>query len=320
LGPSIDQIAAQHIGHLTRFPSLELTCDDVRNSGRCDSGYSCAYQFNIAWRSATTPMPPEPNPRLVFERLFGRGPAVERRENARRRRERERSILDFVGEDARSLGAKLGRRDGQKLEEYLTSVREIEQRIEMAERFGELPDQEMELPDGVPENIDERLRLMYDLLAVAFQTDSTRIATLIMAHEGSNRSFPDIGVAQGHHNLSHHQGREENLAKIALIDKFYMSHFGRFLDKLAATEDLDGHSILDNSMIVYASGNGDGNTHSHTNLPVILAGTAGGRLKAGRFHTVPSMPMSNMYLDMLEHMGIEGVDQFGDSTGFRTRI
>jgi hypothetical protein len=204
---------------LTRFPSLELTCDDVRNAGSCDSGYSCAYQFNIAWRSATTPLPPEPNPRLVFERLFGGGPAGERRENFRRRQERERSILDFVREDARSLGSKLSQHDGQKLDEYLTSVREIEQRIAQSERFGELPDPNIETPEGIPQKIDERMRLMFDMLVVAFQTDSTRIATLILAHDGSNRSFPDIGIAQGHHDLSHHQGREENLEKIGQIDK-----------------------------------------------------------------------------------------------------
>jgi hypothetical protein len=158
------------------------------------------------------------------------------------------------------------------------------------------------------------------MLVLAFQNDSTRIATVILAHDGSNLSFPDIGIAQGHHDLSHHQGREEDLAKIAIIDKFYMSHFAAFLGRLAATEDIDGKSILDNSMIVYAGGNADGNAHSHTNLPVVLAGTAGGRLEAGRFHQVPSMPMSNMYLDMLEHMGIEGIDRFGDSTGRRANI
>ncbi len=320
LGPSIDQIAAQHIGHLTRFPSLELTCDDVRNSGSCDSGYSCAYQFNISWRTATTPLPPEPNPRLVFERLFGGGSAGERRENFRRRQERERSILDFVREDARSLGAKLSQRDGQKLDEYLTSVREIEQRIAASERFGELPDPKMDMPEGIPQKIDERMGLMFDMMAVAFQTDSTRIATLILAHDGSNRSFPDIGIAQGHHDLSHHQGREEYLAKIGQIDKYYVTQFAKFLAKLAATEDVDGRAVLDNSMIVYASGNADGNRHTHENLPVILAGSGGGRLKAGRYHKVASMPMSNMYLDMLEHMGVEGVDQFGDSTGRRANI
>jgi hypothetical protein len=320
LGPSIDQVAAGQIGHLTRFPSLELTCDDVRNSGSCDSGYSCAYQFNVSWRSATTPMPPEPNPRLVFERLFGGGPASERREHARRRRIREQSVLDFVREDARALGSRLSRKDSRKLDEYLTSVREIEKRIEMGERFGDLPNPDMPTPEGIPDNFGERMLLMYDLLALAFQTDSTRIATLILAHDGSNRSFPDIGVSEGHHDLSHHQGREESIAKIGQIDKFYMSYFARFLEKLAAMEDVDGKSLLENSMIVYAGGHADGNAHSHTNLPVILAGKAGGKLQAGRFHKLSSMPMSNMYLDMLEHMGITGIDRFGDSTGDRAKI
>jgi hypothetical protein len=320
VGPSVDQVAAQHIGHLTRFPSLELTCDDVRNSGNCDSGYSCAYQFNISWRSATTPVSPEPNPLLVFERLFGAGSPDERRKSFELRQQRNRSILDFIREDARSLGQQLSPQDGRKLDEYLTGVREIESRIARFEKFGDLPNTNAAAPEGMPDQFEGRLQVMFDMLALAFQTDSTRIATLILSHDGSNRSYPDIGVADGHHDLSHHQGNEEKLAKIAQIDKHHMKYFGQFLDKLAAAEDVDGNSILHNSMIVYAGGNADGNAHSHTNLPVILAGTAGGRLQAGRFQKVSAMPMSNMYLDMLEHMGIAGIDKFGDSTGQRAKI
>lgn len=320
LGTSIDQLAAKHIGHLTRFPSLELTCDAVRTSGGCDSGYSCAYQFNVSWRSATTPVPPEPNPRHVFERLFGGGSPAERRKNFQGRQQRQRSILDFVRDDALDLRRQLGVGDEQKLEEYLSSVREIEERIAQAEKFGELPNPEMETPSGIPKKVEEHVQLMYDMLLLAFQTDSTRVATLIMAHDGNNRSFPDIGVSQGHHDLSHHENRAENLEKIAKIDAHYLSFFGQFLDKLAHTEDVDGNSILHNSMIVYGCGNADGNRHSHTNLPVVLAGAAGGTLQTGRYHMVRSMPMSNMLLEMIEHMGIAGVDRFGDSNGARVAI
>jgi hypothetical protein len=320
LGPSVDQVAAQHVGHLTRFPSLELTCDSVRNSGSCDSGYACAYQFNISWRSATTPMPPEPNPRLVFERLFGAGSPNERRQSLAHRRERERSILDFIRDDAQALGAKLSPQDNRKLDEYLTSIREIEQRIARFEQFGDLPNPNVPAPDGVPDQFEARMQVMYDMIALAFETDSTRIATLILAHDGSNRSFPEIDVSRGHHDLSHHQGKQENLDQIAKIDRFYVENLARFLQKLADMKDADGTSVLHNSMVVYACGNADGNAHSHDNLPVILAGAGGGGLKTGRYHEVRSMPMSNMYIEMLEHMGVRGVDRFGDSDGRRAAI
>jgi hypothetical protein len=320
LGPSVDQVAAQHVGHLTRFPSLELTCDSVRNSGSCDSGYACAYQFNISWRSATTPVPPEPNPRLVFERLFGAGSPGERRQSLAHRRERERSILDFIREDAQALGAKLSPQDNRKLDEYLTSIREIEQRIARFEQFGELPNPTVPAPEGVPDQFEARMQVMYDMIALAFETDSTRIATLILAHDGSNRSFPEIDVSRGHHDLSHHQGKQENLDQIAKIDRFYVQNLARFLQKLSDMKEADGTSVLHNSMVVYACGNADGNAHSHDNLPVILAGAGGGALKTGRYHEVRSMPMSNMYLDMLEHMGVRGIDRFGDSDGRRAAI
>ena len=320
VGPSVDQVAAQHVGHLTRFSSLELTCDSVRNSGNCDSGYSCAYQFNIAWRTATTPMPPEPNPRLVFERLFGAGSSAERQKSFKSRQQRQRSILDFIREDARSLSEKLNAQDGRKLDEYLTSIREIERRIAWVEQLGEPANPDYITPAGIPDPFEERMQVMLDMLVLAFQTDSTRIATLILSHDGSNRPFPVIDIPRGHHDLSHHQGRQENLDMIAKIDEHHMTYFGRFLDKLDQLQDGDGNSILHNSMIVYACGNADGNAHSHTNLPVILAGSGGGRLQTGRFHKVPSMPMSNMYVEMLEHMGVADIDRFGDSTDRRAAI
>jgi hypothetical protein len=320
LGPSVDQVAAQHIGHLTRFPSLELTCDEVRNSGSCDSGYACAYQFNVSWRSATTPMAAETNPRRVFERLFGSGTAEERRKHLAIRQQTNRSILDFIRDDARSLDGSLSQNDRRKLDEYLTSLRDVEQRIIRFEQAAKQPGPDVKAPDGRPESFSERLDVMFEMIALAFQTDSTRIATMILAHDGSNRRYPEIGIERGHHDLSHHQGREDNLEMIAEIDKFHMQHFGRFLDKLAAAKDADGTSILHNSMIVYASGNADGNAHSHTNLPVILAGSGGGKLHPGRFHKVDSMPMSNMYLEMLDHLGVESIDRFGDSNNRRAAI
>jgi Protein of unknown function (DUF1552) len=320
VGPSVDQVAAQHVGHLTRFSSLELTCDNVRNSGNCDSGYSCAYQYNVSWRSATTPATPEPNPRLVFERLFGGGSFDERRRNFELRRAQQRSILDFIREDARLLGKQLNPHDGRKLDEYLTSVRDIERRVHRIELLGDLPNPDYIMPEGIPDPFEERMQVMYDMVVLAFQTDSTRIATLMLAHDGSNRPYPQIDIDRGHHDLSHHQGKQENLDMIARIDRHHMEYFGKFLDKLAQSRDPDGNSILHNSMIVYAGGNADGNAHSHTNLPVILAGSGGGKLQAGRFHKLPAMPMSNMYLEMLEHLGIEGLLHFGDSNGMRARI
>jgi hypothetical protein len=314
-GISVDQIAAQQVGHLTRFPSLELTCDSVRKSGNCDSGYSCAYQFNLSWRSPTTPVAPEPNPRLVFERLFGSGSPGERRQSLKRRQAQQRSILDFVLDDAASLQRNAPSRDKAKLDEYLSSVREIEKRIEHAERFGETPDPSVDTPPGIPPSFEEHMKLMFDMLVLAFQTDSTRVATFLLANEGSNRSFAEIGIPEGHHYLSHHQGREEMMSKIAEIDAFYMKQFAAFLEKMESTKDFDGNSLLHNSMIVYGCGNADGNRHTHVNLPIVLAGGGGGALTPGRFNKLLSQPMSNLLLTMADRLGVKGVDSLGDSTG-----
>lgn len=226
-GISIDQVAANQIGHLTRFPSLELTCDAVRKSGNCDSGYSCAYQYNLAWRSPNVPVAPEPNPRLLFERLFGAGAHGERNQNLKRRQQQQRSILDFVIDDARSLQKHLTLRDKQKLDDYLGSVREIEKRIEKAERFGAAPDPTVETPSGIPASFEDYIDVMFDMLVLAFQTDSTRIATFLLANEGSNRPFPEIGIAEGHHYLTHHRNQQDMIDKVAEIDLFYMKHFAR---------------------------------------------------------------------------------------------
>jgi hypothetical protein len=313
-GISIDQVMAEQVGHLTRFPSLELTCDAVRKSGACDSGYACAYQFNISWSSDTTPMTPEANPRLVFERLFGAGAPGERKANLERRRQEQRSVLDFVMEDARSMQRRLDPHDRSKLDQYLTGVREIESRIEKAERFGDVPDPAVETPPGVPTDYTEYVQLMYDMLVLAFQTDSTRVATLLVAHDGSNRSFDHIGISEGHHELTHHQNRADWIEKVADIDRWYVVQFARFLEKLEAVQDFDGNSLLHNSMIVYGSGNADGNRHTHSNLPILLAGQGGGTLNAGRYVKHGSKPTSNMFLSLADRMGMSDLPRFGDST------
>ena len=313
-GISVDQLVAKKIGHLTRFPSLELTCDGVRKSGPCDTGYSCAYDYNVSWSSPTTPVSPESNPRLVFERLFGAGEKGERRKNLAIRREQQKSILDFVLDDAQRLQGGLAGRDRLKLDEYLTGVREIERRIEQAETFGDGPDPAMPTPSGIPTGHRDHIDLMADMLALAFQTDSTRVATMILAHDGSNRAFPEIGIPEGHHSLSHHQNKQDSLDKYARIDRFYMEAFARFLEKLDAIKDVDGRSVLDNSMIVYGCGNGDGNRHNHDNLPVVLAGGGGGTLSPGRFLQLDSTPMSNLFLGMLDRVGVRDQPRFGDST------
>lgn len=320
LGVSVDQVAARHLAGVTRFPSLELSCDGVRKSGVCDSGYSCAYQFNLSWRSETTPVAPESNPRLVFERLFGSGTGAERVAGFRERQERQRSILDFVQEDARRLQRDLGLNDRHKLDEYLTGVRDIERRIEQAERFGPPPDPGRDVPAGIPPRYSEHIRLMADMLVLAFQTDSTRVATFLLAHDGSNRTLDEVGITDGHHALSHHQNDPKKLEKIARIDQFYVSQLAYFLRRLRDTRDSDGRSLLDNAMIVYASGLSDGNRHRHDDLPVIVAGRAGGALHPGRHvKLAQNTPMTNLYVALLQTLGIR-VDRFGDSTGRLTTL
>ncbi len=314
-GVSIDQVIANRVGHLTRFPSLELSCENDRRSGSCDSGYACAYQFNISWRNATTPMAPESNPRLLFERMFGSGPHGTRAANAQRRMMARRSVLDFVRDDTRRLQGRLDSQDRDKLDQYLTGIRDVETRIEKAERFGPNVDPDMPTPNGVPPSHGEHVKLMYDMLALAFKTDSTRVATFALAHDGDNRSFAEIGIPEGHHDLSHHQGNQERIDKISKIDRWYSEHFARFLTELAEAKDVDGKSILHNTRIVYGSGNADANRHTHDNLPVLLAGGGGGLLKPGRYVRHGSKPMSNLFLTLAEQAGVSDLPRFGDSTG-----
>ena len=314
VGVSVDQVAAQKYGHVTRFPSLELSCDAIRNSGSCDSGYACAYQYNLAWSSSTTPVTPEPNPRFVFERLFGAGKHGERQRSLELRQSSQRSVLDFVLEDAAAVQRQLGQQDRRKLDEYLTGVRSIEKRIQAAEQFGKTPDPEVDTPAGIPGDFGQHMEMMYDLMVLAFQTDSTRIATLLLSYDGSNRTFPDLGITEGHHYLTHNQRKPELAQKVAEIDRYYMQRFANFINKLSLTKDIDGNSLLHNSMIVYGGAIADGNRHTHDNLPVILAGSAGGAFETGRYLQVEKAPMSNLFVSMLNQFGV-ATESFGDSTG-----
>ncbi|EDY82505.1 conserved hypothetical protein [Verrucomicrobiia bacterium DG1235] len=314
-GISIDQEMASEIGYLTRFPSLELSCDAKRQSSNCDSGYSCAYQYNISWKDESTPMTPENNPRLVFERMFGAGSHGERAESARRRMMDRRSILDFVLDDAHRMQRRLAKGDQEKLDQYLTGVRDVERRIQKAEQFGPNADPEIETPVGIPESHAEYIDLMYDMMLLAFKTDSTRVATFVLGHDGDNRSFSQIGINEGHHDLSHHQNNIDRVNKIAAIDRWYVERFSAFLDRLSSEVDVDGNSLLHNSQIVYGSGNADGNIHSHEDLPIILAGVGGGTLDTGRFVKHGAKPMSNLFLSLADKVGVNGLDRFGDSTG-----
>ena len=314
-GLSIDQMIAREVGHLTRFPSLELTCDAIRKAGSCDSGYACAYQFNLSWSSPTTPMTPEADPRLLFERLFGPGAPGERAQNIRRREREQRSILDYVMQDASAMQRRLGSSDRAKLDQYLTGIREIETRIQKAGQFGPTPDPKVETPSGIPDNYAEHMQMMFDLLVLAFQTDSTRVASMLLAHDGSNRSFADIGIPEGHHDLSHHQNKADMVQKVADIDRWYARQFASFLKKLESVQDVDGQSLLHNSMIVYGGGNADANRHTHSNLPILLAGGGGGSLTPGRYVRHGSKPAANLFLSLADRMGLQGAERFGDSTG-----
>ncbi|MCW5557692.1 MAG: DUF1552 domain-containing protein, partial [Verrucomicrobiae bacterium] len=280
----------------------------------CDTGYPCAYQYNISWASESLPLAPEANPRTVFEKLFGGGTGAERLANLRQRLARRKSVLDFVLEDARRLNRDLGRNDRQKLDEYLAGIRKIETQIEKAERF-RLPDPAMREPEGVPEGHEEHVDLMYDLMALAFHTDSTRVVSFAVAPEGSNRPFPTLGISEGYHFLTHHSGDPEKILKVAKIERWYMERFARFLRTLDSLKDADGTSVLHNSMIVYGCAIGDGNKHNHDDLPVVVAGHGGGTLRAGRHVQLGQpTPMTNLYVSLLDRMGVQA-EKVGDSTG-----
>ena len=313
-GTSADQIGAQAIGSRTRFASLELSCEDSRTVGNCDSGYSCAYTNSISWRSATTPNPPEVNPRLVFERLFGTADLSLSPEVRARRAEYRKSILDLVQADTKKLVTSLGANDRRKMDEYLNAIREIEQRIESAEKDNRAITPALDKPAGIPVTFTEYAGLMCDLQLVAFQTDLTRISTLMFGREGSMRVYPEIGITDPHHPLTHHRNTPEWIEKVARINTFHVELFASYLKKLKATKDGDG-SLLDHSMIVYGAGISDGNKHNHEDLPILLAGRGDGSLKPGRHIAFsPGQPMTNLYLMLLDRMGVQP-EKIGDSTG-----
>jgi hypothetical protein len=312
-GISVDQIAAQHLAPHTRFASLELGCDDSRTVGNCDSGYSCAYTNSLAWRGPATPMPPETNPRLVFERLFGDIDTSLTPEARARRLRYRRSILDLVGERTKELSADLGPSDRRKLDEYLSSIREIEQRIEKAEKdlTGLTPS--IDKPTGIPVLYADYINLMFDLQIIAFQTDSTRVVTTMMGREGSMRTYPEIGVPDPHHPLTHHRNNAEWIQRVTKINAMHMELFAGFVAKMKATPDGDG-TLLDHSMIVYGSGLADGNRHTHEDLPVVIVGNGGG-LRLGTHVVYPKdTPMTNLYLTLLDKVGVR-TESLGDSTG-----
>jgi Protein of unknown function (DUF1552) len=309
-GISVDQLAAREIGSATRFPSLELGCEGGRNGGECDHGYSCAYQSNLSWRGESTPVAKQTNPRLVFDRLFGAPSGADPARDDRRRK----SVLDFVGEDARRISQSLGTPDRRKLDEYLTGVREIERRLEGARPTVAAGGVKIPRPLGIPADYREHLRLMADLLALAFQSDSTRIATYVFANDGSNRSYPAIGVPDGHHDLSHHGGDPAKQHRIRAINRFHVEQLAYLLQKLKSIPEGDG-SLLDHCLIVYGSGISDGNAHAHDDLPILVAGRAGGTVKTGRHVRCPKeTPLTNLYVSILDRLGVT-VPGFGDSTG-----
>lgn len=312
-GISADQIVAGHLGKTTRFASLELGCDDSRTIGNCDSGYSCAYTNSLAWRSETAPMPPETNPRLVFERLFGADahldPAVRQRRMMHRR-----SILDLVGERTKQLSGTLGANDRRKVDEYLHAVREIERQIQVAESDMRDLRPGIDKPTGIPVAFADYVKLMYDLQVVAFQTDLTRVVTMMVGREGSMRTYPEIGVPDPHHPLTHHRNNKDWMARVEQINVFHAELFAYFIGKMKATPEGDSN-LLANSLVVYGSGLSDGNRHTHEDLPVMIMGQGGGLLRTGR-HVVyeKQTPMNNLYLTLMDGMGVR-TETLGDSTG-----
>jgi hypothetical protein len=312
-GVSVDQLAARVIGDKTRLASLELGCEESRTVGNCDSGYSCAYTNSISWRSATTPNPPETNPRMAFERLYGAddGPQDEA-SRARRARDR-RSILDLVSARTRSLEQDLGPSDRRKLDEYLTGVRDIERQIQRAESDTREIKPPFEKPAGMPAEFADYVKLMLELQAAAFQADITRLSTFMMGREGSLQAYPEIGVPDSHHPLTHHRGQPDLVERVTKINEFHVGLFAHLVQKLASTQEGDG-SLLDRTIVVYGSGLADGDKHTHEELPVAIVG--GRRVVGGGRHLVveKETPMTNLFLTLLDHLGAPS-ESLGDSTG-----
>ncbi len=312
LGTTVDQLAAQQIGQEAQLPSLELAMDLLQITGQCDNGYACVYQNNLSWSSPTTPLPAEAHPRIVFENLFGEGGTPQERSVALRKRG---SLLDSVADSIQRLKRDLGPSDRSRLSQYLESIREVERRIQQAESASKdspLPD--LDRPLGVPAAYADHARLMFDLQLLAYQGDITRISTFQIARETSNRSYPEIGVPDPHHPLSHHGDHPAKIERMSKINAFHVSLFAEYLGKLKATPEGNG-SLLDNVLILYGSGIGNPNVHDHTNLPVIVAGGASGGMKGNRhIRFQEATPLANLHLTLLDKVGVE-LDSFADSTG-----
>ena len=316
-GISCDQIVANDIGRQTRFPSLEVGLEDARQAGDCDSGYSCAYTNNLAWRGDAQPLPPLLDPRALFERLFGNGANLTPEQKTLQTKQR-RSILDFVTGDTKTLQANLGPTDKRKLDEYLSSIRDIELQLTKAEHDNAQVNPGMDKPYGVPADFAEHFKLMTDMMTVAFQADLTRVMTFLVSREGSSRAYREIGIADGHHPLTHHQNKPEMMEKVAQINVYQMTQFAAWIEKLKSIREGDG-TLLDNAMIVYGAGLSDGNRHTHEDLPTLMVGRGGkganGGIKAGRRIVYrKETPMSNLFLTMMDRMGTK-VEHFGDATG-----
>jgi hypothetical protein len=312
LGITADQVAARHIGRDAQLPSLELSMDLMSTVGQCDNGYACVYQNNLSWASPTSPLPSEAHPRLVFEQLFGEGGSIEERQAALKKRA---SLLDSVSEEFRRLQRQLGPQDQQRVTAYLESVREVERRIQQAESTTQdnpLPD--LDRPTGVPAAYADHARLMFDLQLLAMQGGITRVITFQLARETSNRTYPEIGVPEPHHPLTHHGGDPEKIAKVAKINQFHVSLFAEFLLKLQATPEASG-TLLDHSLYLYGSGMGNPNLHDHQNIPIIVAGGAAGKMRGGRHLQFEApTPLASLHLTLLDRVGVR-LDSFADSMG-----
>lgn len=310
-GITADQLAAQTLGATTQLPSLEMSMDANYLVGNCENGYSCVYMNTVSWRTPTQPIPMENNPRVLFERMFGEGGSADAR---RAQLKKNRSLLDSVTDEIAGLQKTLGAGDRAKINEYVEAVRDIERRIQRAEQTdgSALPDN-LERPVGIPETFEQHLELMFDLQVLAWQADMTRVITFMLGRELSQRTYTNIGISDPHHGLTHHAGDKEKIAKVIKINTYHASLFAKFLDKLKATADGDG-SLLDHAMVLYGGGISDGNGHTHHNLPMLLAGGAGGSLKGGRHLKYNDAPMANLLVTMLDKAGVP-VEKFGDSTG-----
>ena len=317
-GVTADQLAAAELGKQTPLPSLELAIDLDFLVGNCENGYSCVYMNTIAWRTPTTPLPMENNPRVVFERLFGDGGTREQRLAEMRK---DRSILDSVTEDLAHLERDLGTGDRQRLDQYLDAVRAVERRIQLSEAQGAdatLPEN-LSRPAGIPDSYEDHVELMFDLLALAYQADITRVFTFMLGRELGGRPYPQIGVPDPHHGISHHRNDPEKLAKLATINRHHVGLFTHFLDRLQTTPDGDG-TLLDSSMVLYGAGLGDSNDHLHYDLPVAVVGGKASGIRGGRHLRYPKdTPLANLLISMLDKAGLPA-EQFGDSTGRLTAL